>query len=441
MQLSVNQTRAFDLLEDQQTTELLYGGGAGGGKSMLGCLWLITVCSKYPGTRWLMGRSELKNLKQTTLKSFFEVTASLNLKSGEDFNYNQSSSSIFFSNGSEILLKDLYAYPSDPNFDSLGSLEITGGFIDECNQITEKAKAIVKSRIRYKLDENKIIPKLLMTCNPAKNWVYQQFYKPYKANSLTQEKAFIQSLVTDNPFISKHYIDNLNGLPKEQKERLLFGNWEYDDDPTSLINYDSIIQLWNNTQVVGGEKYLTCDVARFGRDKSVICVWDGWQLIKLETYSKSSMDEMVKHINRLRGQYSIPPNNCIADEDGVGGGVVDFGKIKGFVNNSSPLQIKNQSGILQPDNYRNLKSQCYFRLADRINKGNLYINTNLPTDIKEQLIAELEQVKQKNMDKDGKREIMGKDEVKSLIGRSPDLSDAIMMREYFELTKKDFFFF
>lgn len=216
MHLSLKQTKTFDLLEDKQTTEVLFGGAAGGGKSILGCIWLITVCSSYPGTRWLMGRSELKNLKQTTLKSFFEVTSTLNLKTGVDFSYNQGSGTIGFSNGSEILLKDLYAYPSDPNFDSLGSLEITGAFVDECNQITEKAKAIVKSRIRYKLDENGIIPKMLMTCNPAKNWVYQQFYKPYKNGELPKDKAFIQSLVTDNPFISKHYIDNLKGLPKEQ---------------------------------------------------------------------------------------------------------------------------------------------------------------------------------------------------------------------------------
>lgn len=163
-------------------------------------------------------------------------------------------------------------------------------------------------------------------------------------------------------------------------------------------------------------------------------------MIRLETYAKSSIDEVVKHINRLRNQYQIPTNNCVADEDGVGGGVVDFAKIKGFVNNSSPIAAKDSSGILQPDNYRNLKSQCYFRLADRINKGGVFIDCDLSTDIKEHLIGELEQVKQKNMDKDGKREVMGKDEVKALISRSPDISDVIMMREYFELVKRGFFF-
>ena len=60
---------------------------------------------------------------------------------------------ITFPNGSVILMKDLFAYPSDPNFDELGSLEITGAFIDEVNQISVKARNIVKSRIRYKLND------------------------------------------------------------------------------------------------------------------------------------------------------------------------------------------------------------------------------------------------------------------------------------------------
>ena len=100
------------------------------------------------------------------------------IKPEEHFRYNSQSGLIKFFNGSEILLKDLFSYPSDPNFDELGSLEITDSFIDEANQISSKAKQIVRSRIRYKLDENDLIPKMLMTCNPAKNWTYSEFFKP-----------------------------------------------------------------------------------------------------------------------------------------------------------------------------------------------------------------------------------------------------------------------
>jgi hypothetical protein len=58
------------------------------------------------------------------------------------------------------------------------------------------------------------------------------------------------------------------------------------------------------------------------------------------------------------------------------------------------------------------------------------------SEIQEALTEELEQVKKKNPDGDGKLEIVPKDEVKELLGRSPDYSDTLMMRQYFELKPK-----
>jgi hypothetical protein len=46
---------------------------------------------------------------------------------------------------------------------------------------------------------------------------------------------------------------------------------------------------------------------------------------------------------------------------------------------------------------------------------------------------EMEQIKLKDIDKDGKLGLIPKDKIKALIGRSPDDWDSIMMREYFEL--------
>jgi len=199
MNLIPKQEHAVYYLKDNVTKELIYGGAAGGGKSALGVLWLIEQCQTYPGTRWLMGRSKLKALKETTLNTFFELTTKL--KISNQFNFNAQSGIIYWNNGSEILLKDLYLYPSDPNFDSLGSLEITGAFIDECNQVTYKAWQIVKSRIRYKIKELGISPKLLGTCNPSKNWVYAQFYLKDKNKTIDKDKQFIQALPKDNPHL------------------------------------------------------------------------------------------------------------------------------------------------------------------------------------------------------------------------------------------------
>ena len=56
MNLLPKQENAVYYLKDNQTKEILYGGAAGGGKSALGCLWLIEMCQTYPKSRWLMGQ-------------------------------------------------------------------------------------------------------------------------------------------------------------------------------------------------------------------------------------------------------------------------------------------------------------------------------------------------------------------------------------------------
>jgi phage terminase large subunit len=416
------QKECLKYLFDDKTKEVLFGGAAGGGKSWVGVSYLILMAIKYPKTRYLMGRSKLDALKKTTLNTFFEVCAAWNLKAIEDYTFNGSSNVITFYNGSEIILKDLFLYPSDRNFDSLGSLEITGAFIDEANQITEKAKNVVASRLRYKLDENGLIPKMLMSCNPAKNWVYSEYYRPAKDNTIKPYRKFIQSLVGDNAYISKHYEKQLFELDELSKQRLLYGNWEYDVSNDSLIEYDAIISLFNQ-QGVEGDKYITCDVARFGSDKTVIMYWQGLHIRYIRTILKSAINDVVDEIKKLQQENQVNLTNIIVDEDGVGGGVKDYLRCKGFINNSRAL--KNE-------NYQNLKTQCYYKLADLINKGQIGISCS-DVNVKNYIIEECEQVRTKDADKDNRLQIIPKDTVKGILGRSPDYSDALAMRMFYEI--------
>lgn len=424
MKLLLKQEHAVYYLKDKTTTEVLYGGAAGGGKSAFGCLWLIEMCLAHPNTRWLMGRSKLKTLKETTLNTFFELSSLLNI--GHEFTFNGQSNSIKFRNGSEIILKDLFLYPSDPNFDSLGSLEITGAFVDECNQITFKAWQIVKSRIRYKLNELGFIPKMLGTCNPAKNWTYTEFYKPSKSNQLEPYRKFIQALPKDNPHLPASYVESLSRLDKNSRERLLMGNWEYDDDPNSLCGYDAIIDIFTNTSP-NGIKYITADVARLGSDKAIILAWDGYSVIEAVVFDKSRTTEIQQATTALKTKHGVQNSNIIVDEDGVGGGVVDNLKVKGFVNNSRALGGAN---------YYNLQSQCCYLLAEKINSGELSFICDIGANEKQLIIEELEQLKSYDSDKDGKVRILPKEQIKENIGRSPDWRDALMMRMWFDVAPK-----
>ena len=431
---SQRQEQALEILNDQVHTEVFYGGGAGGGKSYLGCAWLIFNCINYPGSRWLMGRAVLKSLKDSTLLTFFQVCRDFGLKSGIDFKYNSMGGTIQFWNGSAVYLKDLFAYPSDPEFDSLGSTEYTGGFIDEASQITAKAKNIVMSRIRYKLDEFNLLPKLLIASNPAKNFLYFEFYKPSKEGTIEKYRSFIPALVGDNPYISKYYEENLKKLDRISKERLLYGNFEYDDDPTRLFDYDAIIDMFTN-EAERGQKYCIVDVAGRGRDRTMIGIWNGFFLVKVYNFDNISSEEL----DGILKDHKISRSKCAIDEDGVGFGLVkDLPGVKGFVNNARPVTRKKETDDDKVvHNYKNLKAQCWFELANMVNAGLIGIYKDIRVELRELVIEDLEQIKQKDPGKDAPLQVLSKDEIKENIGRSTDIGDMLMMRMFFVVNKSE----
>lgn len=429
---TLKQFEALEYLLDDTTDEILFGGAAGGGKSFLGCAWLVIMCSKFPGSRWLMGRSKLATLKTTTLKTFFEVARQFGIKAEFDFVFNASSNIITFKNGSEIILKDLFAYPSDPDFDSLGSLEIAGAFLDEVAQITRKAREIVKSRMGWKMEDGtEIKPKLYMSCNPNKGFAYKDFYLPFTKGELKSNLKFIPALPESNTYLSegrKSSLENLTGL---ERKRLLLGQWEYDSDPSALIEYDNITNLFTNAHIITPDgtklsdgtiiknKAITWDVAGMGRDSAIVIAWHGLRMLE---YSEIKIDDGTLQVQTVKGfqqRYGIGNSEIIFDNDGIGGMAgMHFNGAYSFNNGSSPMNREN---------YANLKSQCYFKLAEVINKNEMYFQID-DEDTQQRITEELEQVKRKDVDKDGKLSIIAKEQVKAVIGRSPDFSDAMMMR-------------
>lgn len=418
---------------DEAVTELGYGGAASGGKSYLACAFLTTMCLAYPDTGWLLGRKELTNLKRTTLLTLFKVFRDWGIEA-DQYNYNQQQNVITFSNESQIFLLDLGYKPSDPLYTRLGGLEITGAVIDESNEIEYKGIEILKTRIgRRKNKEYNLKPKVLETFNPDKGHVYQRYYKPWKDNELPDHRAFIQALPTDNPHTTQDYIEQLRRADKVTRERLLLGNFEYDDNPQALVEYDAIIDMFTNPPDASEHKYMTIDVARFGQDLTVIRVWRGWTNYRTIIRSKQGIDKTQRDVRDIAWQEKVPFSHIIADEDGVGGGLVDNLKgIKGFVANSSPLP---NPITRQKENYTNLKAQCTYMMAQRINDRKIRVEEE---DVEEQekLIQEVEQVQSRDIDKDGPLKVIRKEDVKAALGRSPDRWDSLMMRAYFELDKR-----
>lgn len=430
---------ALDILCGNQVRELLYGGAAGGGKSWIGCSWLLFSALSYPGTKWFVGREDLQRIKKSTLVTFNKVRSFYGLDQ-DVYTYNGQENILKFKNGSQIDLLNLQFQPRDELYERFGSLEYTGGWIEEGGEVNFGAFDVLKTRVgRHYNDKYNLKPIIFVTCNPKKNWIYSYFYKPDKEKTIPDNRRFLQAFVFDNPFIESDYIEQLKSTTdKSKKERLLNGNWDYDDNPYKLVPYDKILALWTNTHLVKDEHHwLTADIARFGSDKARIGVWLGWTLVEVVSFDISKTTEIQNCILALMQKYQIPKERAIADDDGVGGGVVDNCGIVGFVNGSAPFdEIVSEEKKDRP-RYKNLQTQCLVGLADKIIKNEILVDAELSEIEKEEIKQELDTI-ERIPDSDTVVQLVPKKEIKVNIGRSPDWRDLFLMRKWFDYGYKEY---
>lgn len=443
MDLTINtfwnqkQKEALRILLDHTNwiTDVWYWGRAWWGKSYTWVMWQWLVRNKYPWTRWFFGRKELKRLKQTTLATYYKFCDEYNIPQSQRWVLHTQDSAIRFNNWSEILLLDLSYMPSDPLYTRFGSLEFTDWFVDEIAEIDSQCLMILKTRIgRQKNEEYWLLPKFLWTFNPDKWHVYRDYYRPYKEWTLPSYRVFIPALAVDNKKLPKIYIEQLQKADEVTKQRLLYWNFDYDETPWRLFDYNSILNIFTNPKY-NWEKYISCDVARKWEDKAVIFVWDWYEIIDYQIYETCTNDVIEAKIKEFQQKYWVAMSNVIVDEDWVWWWIVDNLWCVWFINNSSPLSpYWAKKNPFLKRNFANLKTQTYFELAKFVNNNKVSFSS-CPETLKDLIIEELDVIVEVDLDKDNKRKIISKEDIKNKIWRSPDLADAMMMRFYFELLK------
>ena len=442
---TLKQHLAYEKLRDDHTRFLLFGGGAEGGKSWLGAEWLLTNCYFYPGSKWFLGRNELTRLMGSSYATFRKVCAHHKIPIS-DWKFQGQYHYIEFQNGSRIDLIDLKLQPADPNFQRFGSYEYTGGWIEEAGEVHFLAFDILKSRVgRWKNKEFGLeIPKILLTCNPEQNWLYRVFYKPSQSNTLPEGYAFVQALFSDNPYTRDEAAKRLDQISDPvMRARLKAGMWEYNAGDNALVTYDALMDLFTNSVARDSEKYFTADVARHGSDKIVFGNWLGYDLQVITWKQDRGIDQTSEDIKVELRDSQIPYSHAIADDDGVGGGVVDNVKgIKPFVGNASPLEIKDDKAPkgVRKENYRNLRSQCGFMLAQKIMDHQIAITAKIDERTREMIIEDLQaMLRKKDNPIEAPLQIIPKEDIKEILGRSPDFADMMSMRMYFDLDKPTVF--
>lgn len=251
----------------------------------------------------------------------------------------------------------------------------------------------------------------------------------------------------DNPFLPA---DELEALKKEYEGDFTSYQQEilakYVENAGALFKYDALVDVFTNTVTKDNNKYLIVDIADDGTDRTIFSFWEGLEEYKREEFERLNTESIIAKIREYAALDQIPYSNIEVDAIGVGAGVASSSLLDGIVGfKSSYGPIKSDLDIVKLPNvhylkdapltseYKNLRSQCVFILADHVN--NHKIASKVTGKQKEVIIEELSNYQDASQG-DGKRMATAKDDIKMAIGRSPDASDTWIMRMYFVIIKR-----
>jgi len=221
---------------------------------------------------------------------------------------------------------------------------------------------------------------------------------------------------------------------------------EHIENQGALFSYTCLVDMFSNTITKDSNKYLIVDIADDGSDKTKFSFWEGLEEYRRESFERLNTEGIVGKIREFAASDRIPHSHILVDAIGVGAGVASNSLLDGIIGyKSSYAAIKTDMDIVRLPNvsyrtteylttdYKNLRSQCVYTLSELVN--NHKIASKITGVDKESVIEELAAYQDAGVG-DGKRMPTMKDDIKAIIGRSPDDSDCFIMRMYFEIMKK-----
>jgi phage terminase large subunit len=164
-----------------------------------------------------------------------------------------------------------------------------------------------------------------------------------------------------------------------------------------------------------------------GRDRFVAGTWNGLRCKVEIDKPKATGKSIETDLRNLMESRSIGRTQTVADSDGLGAYLESYlNGIKEFHGGGQAIDKKE---------YFNLKSECAYTLAAKINNREIYIDCS--DEQKQLIIEELGVLKADNINADEKKKkIISKDKMKELLGHSPDYLDMLLMRMIFYVHPK-----
>jgi hypothetical protein len=164
------------------------------------------------------------------------------------------------------------------------------------------------------------------------------------------------------------------------------------------------------------------DVARFGDDRTVLCVVRGPKIVHVEAYGRQDTVFTAGRVTEVAERFAIYRGDAwriAVDDTGVGGGVVDMLRARGWAIRAVNFGEKAER---HEDTCANRRTELWVGIRDWIRDDAALADLDDATRL--ELKRDLTTVKYKFLP-DGRRALEPKADLKKRIGRSPDYADAL----------------
>lgn len=243
-----------------------------------------------------------------------------------------------------------------------------------------------------------------------------------------QSRTFIAARIADNPYLSgTGYMATLQALPEPLRSQMLHGDFNagIEDDPWQVIPtlwVEAAMARWKPLDRLPAMTALGCDVARGGKDKTVIARRHGWWFDTLLSYPG---DQTPNGPSTAGLVIAAARDHCNMMIDVIGVGSSPFDYLNDLrmpvigVNVAESATSADKSGRLR---FFNLRSQLWWQLREALDPAN---NTGIVLPPDSELLADLTAPRWELRGTTIKVE--SREDIVRRIGRSPDRASALML--------------
>lgn len=204
---------AFD---EKGPAYILYSGGVGSGKTLIGCITVLTMAFMHSGD-YLICRLFNPELKLTTYKTFLEICPKELI-----VEHRVADQIIKIRSVDGGISNVIFRGLEEP--DKHRSLNLNAAYIDEASQVSEEAFTLLQSRLR-----GKHYRKILCTTNPnGHSWLYRYWIKKDFGNANAKKQFFsVHAPSVENVHLPDGYVQNmLDSWSEERIKREVMGSWD-----------------------------------------------------------------------------------------------------------------------------------------------------------------------------------------------------------------------